>query len=117
MSHIVTHFYSSSFFCGERCEAGLWHLKTRLLILGGVHCSFYYHPFLSSNQTPFALAKGVKASNLVLRCQRLVLRAANYCRTSDNVRLNLANFRAKIILIGHWSDHKQKIVTKYIFLL
>ena len=52
---------------------GLWHLKTRLLILGGVHCSFYCHPFLSSSQTPFALAKGVKASNLVLRCQKLVL--------------------------------------------
>jgi hypothetical protein len=42
--------------------------------------------------------------------------AANYCRTSDNVRLNLANVRAKVILIGHWSDHK-KIVTLYIFLL
>jgi hypothetical protein len=29
-------------------------------------------------------------------------RAANYsCRTSDNVRLNLANVRAKVILIGH----------------
>ena len=25
-------------------------------------------------------------------------RAANYCRTSDNVRLNLANVRAKVIL-------------------
>ena len=34
-------------------------------------------------------------------------RAANYCRTSDNVRLNLANVRAKVILIGHWSDHKK----------
>ena len=34
-------------------------------------------------------------------------RAANYCRTSDNVRLNLANVRAKVILIGHWSDHKR----------
>jgi hypothetical protein len=45
----------------------------------------------------------------------LIIRAANYCRTSDNVRLNLANVRAKVILIGHWSDHK-KIVT-YIFLL
>jgi hypothetical protein len=33
-------------------------------------------------------------------------RAANYCRTSDNVRLNLANVRAKVILIGHWSDKK-----------
>jgi hypothetical protein len=52
---------------------GLLHLKTRLLILGGVHCSFYCHPFLSSNQTSFALAKGVKASNLVLRCQKPVL--------------------------------------------
>ena len=37
---------------------GLWHLKTRLLILGGVHCSFYCHPILSSSQTPFALVKG-----------------------------------------------------------
>ena len=46
----------------------------------------------------------------------LCSRAANYCRTSDNVRLNLANVRAKVILIGHWSDHK-KIVTLYIFLL
>ena len=36
-----------------------------------------------------------------------VFRAANYCRTSDNVRLNLANVRAKVILIGHWSDHKK----------
>jgi hypothetical protein len=36
------------------------------------------------------------------------IRAANYCRTSDNVRLNLANVRAKVILIGHWSDHKKK---------
>ena len=36
-------------------------------------------------------------------------RAANYCRTSDNVRLNLANVRAKVILIGHWSDHKKKL--------
>ena len=26
--------------------------------------------------------------------------------TSDNVRLNLANVRAKVILIGHWSDQK-----------
>ena len=34
-----------------------------------------------------------------------------------NVRLNLANVRAKVILIGHWSDHKKKIVTLYIFLL
>jgi hypothetical protein len=34
----------------------------------------------------------------------------------DNVRLNLTNVRAKIILIGHWSDHK-KIVTLCIFLL
>jgi hypothetical protein len=34
-------------------------------------------------------------------------RAANYCRTSDNVRLNLANVRAKVILIGHWTDHKK----------
>jgi hypothetical protein len=33
-----------------------------------------------------------------------------------NVRLNLANVRAKVILIGHWSNHK-KIVTLYIFLL
>jgi hypothetical protein len=33
-------------------------------------------------------------------------RAANYCQTSDNVRLNLANVRAKVILIGHWSDFK-----------
>ena len=32
-------------------------------------------------------------------------RAENYCRTSDNVRLNLANVRAKVILI----------VTLYIF--
>jgi hypothetical protein len=46
----------------------------------------------------------------------LKARAANYCRTSDNVRLNLANVRAKVILIGHWSNHK-KIVTLYIFLL
>jgi hypothetical protein len=23
----------------------------------------------------------------------------------------LANVRAKVILIGHWSDHKKKIVT------
>jgi hypothetical protein len=38
-----------------------------------------------------------------------VCRAANYCRTSDNVRLNLANVRAKVILIGHWSDHKKKL--------
>jgi hypothetical protein len=45
----------------------------------------------------------------------LIIRAANYCWTSDNVRLNLANVRAKVILIGHWSDHK-KIVT-YILLL
>jgi hypothetical protein len=36
-------------------------------------------------------------------------RAANYCRTSDNVRLNLSNVRAKVILIGHWSDHKKKL--------
>ena len=36
-------------------------------------------------------------------------RAANYCRTSDNVRLNLANVRAKVILIGHWSDHNKKL--------
>jgi hypothetical protein len=36
-----------------------------------------------------------------------ICRAANYCRTSDNVRLNLANVRAKVILIGHWSDHKK----------
>ena len=28
-------------------------------------------------------------------------RAANYCRTSDNVRLNLANVRAKVILAMH----------------
>jgi hypothetical protein len=37
-----------------------------------------------------------------------LIRAANYCRTSDNVRLNLTNVRAKIILIGHWSDPAQK---------
>jgi hypothetical protein len=42
-------------------------------------------------------------------------RAANYCRTSDNVRLNLANVRAKVILIGHWSDHKKNVT--YILLL
>jgi hypothetical protein len=42
-------------------------------------------------------------------------RAANYCRTSDNVRLNLANVRAKVILIGHWSAITKKIVTIYIF--
>ena len=41
-------------------------------------------------------------------------RAANYCRTSDNVRLNLANVRAKVILIGHWSD-KKKILSHYTF--
>ena len=46
------------------------------------------------------------------------LRAANYCRTSDNVRLDLANVRAKVILIGHWSEYTKKIVTwLYIFLL
>ena len=28
------------------------------------------------------------------------------------VRLNLANVRAKVILIGHWSDHKKIPVTK-----
>jgi hypothetical protein len=49
----------------------------------------------------------------VVTC-RHKLRAANYCRTSDNVPLNLSNVRAKVILIGHWSDHK-KIVTLYIF--
>ena len=38
--------------------------------------------------------------------QDYAIRAANYCRTSDNVRLNLANVRAKVILIGHWSDKK-----------
>jgi hypothetical protein len=38
-----------------------------VLILGGVHCSFYCHPFLSSSQTPFPLEKGVKASNLVFK--------------------------------------------------
>jgi hypothetical protein len=52
---------------------GLWHLKTRFVILGGVHCSFYCHLFLSYSQTPFALAKGVKASNLVLSCQKPVV--------------------------------------------
>jgi hypothetical protein len=36
-------------------------------------------------------------------------RVAYYCRTSDNVRPNL-----KVILIGHWSDHK-KIVLHYTF--
>jgi hypothetical protein len=36
-----------------------------------------------------------------------VFRAANYCRTSENVRPNLANVRAKVILIGHWSDHEK----------
>jgi hypothetical protein len=41
-------------------------------------------------------------------------RAANYCRTSDNVRLNLANIRAKVILIGHWSDQKN-ILSHYTF--
>ena len=41
--------------------------------------------------------------------QKSLVRAANYCRTSDNVRLNLANVRAKVILIGHWSDHKKKL--------
>ena len=41
-------------------------------------------------------------------------RAANYCRTSDNVRLNLANVRAKVILIGHWSDQKN-ILSHYTF--
>ena len=46
----------------------------------------------------------------------MLCRAANYCRTPDNVRLNLANVRAKVILIGHWSDHTKKIVTLYIFL-
>jgi hypothetical protein len=39
----------------------------------------------------------------------IVPRAANYCRTSDNVQLNLANVWAKVILIGHWSDHKKKL--------
>jgi hypothetical protein len=38
-----------------------------------------------------------------------ISRAANYCQTSDNVRLNLANVRAKVILIGHWSDHIKKL--------
>jgi hypothetical protein len=45
------------------------------------------------------------------------IRAANYCRTSDNVRLNLANVRAKVILIGHWSDHTKKICHIIHFLL
>jgi hypothetical protein len=36
-------------------------------------------------------------------------RAANYYRTLDNVRLNLENVRAKVILIGHWSDLKKKL--------
>ena len=40
-------------------------------------------------------------------------RAANYCPTSDNVRLNLANVRAKVILIGHWSDHKKLKLSHY----
>jgi hypothetical protein len=44
-------------------------------------------------------------------------RAAKYCRTSDNVRLNLANVRAKVILIGHWSDHKKKLSHYTFFLL
>ena len=44
----------------------------------------------------------------VLNLSQTHSRAANYCRTSDNVRLNLANVRAKVILIGHWSDHTQK---------
>ena len=42
-------------------------------------------------------------------------RAANYCRTSDNVRLNLANVRAKVILIGRWSDHKKNRHTIHFF--
>ena len=45
---------------------------------------------------------------------RVSSRAANYsCRTSDNVRLNLANVRAKVILIRS----QKKFVTLYIFLL
>ena len=37
----------------------------------------------------------------------ILFRAANYCRTSDNVQLNLANVRGEGIMIGHWSDHKK----------
>jgi hypothetical protein len=44
-----------------------------------------------------------------------ITRAANYCRTSDNVRLNLANVRAKVILIGHWTDHKKNRHTIHFF--
>jgi hypothetical protein len=66
----------------------------------------------------FGRKEGKKFENALSYVLKFVyiFRAANYCRTSDNVRLNLANVRAKVILIGHWSDHK-KIVTLYIFLL
>jgi hypothetical protein len=50
----------------------------------------------------------VNSTNITLLMLGMQLyKAANYCRTSDNVRLNLANVRAKVILIGHWSDHKK----------
>jgi hypothetical protein len=49
----------------------------------------------------------LKFEILVTKCYSYLGRAANYCRTLDNVRLNLANVRAKVILIGHWSDYKK----------
>ena len=60
----------------------------------------------------------VNSTNITLLMLGIQLyKAANYCRTSDNVRLNLANVRAKVILIGHWSHHKKKLshYTVYIF--
>jgi hypothetical protein len=54
---------------------------------------------LQQNIVTFQLVDGLK----------IPLAGANYCRTLDNVRLNLANVRAKVILIGHWSDHKKNL--------
>ena len=87
---------------------GLWHLKTRLLILGGVHCSFYCHPILSSSQTPFPLAKGVKASNLVFKkvpetcaCVQLFQGAALIAVVLRCIVCSMGTLRFKFSLLDH----------------
>jgi hypothetical protein len=46
---------------------------------------------------------------------KLIFQGCKLLSASDNVRLKLANVGAKVILIGHWSDHKKKFVTLYLF--
>jgi hypothetical protein len=95
--------------CGKFIELlSLRHVTT---YTNAVSTNCYQNVFATSHAL---LVPGLLTScynDLLTICCKVVdsvglFRTANYCRTSDNVRLNLANVRAKVILIGHWSDQK-----------